>query len=604
MNKGPIFLLIVVMTALVSACSNMGINSGDRYFPYTAYPFQTSDDANWGMVSSNGKVIFQDEFRRLPSRVANDRFIVKTKDSLLTYYIASEKPSKIGKQYVFASDFSSDGYAVVSQEKDGIQVINKDGKTVYSLDKNVGQQVDMMTPFNENGLSVFTVGHNQGVINSSGKVILKPRYYTIVLGNGSEILAIDKKYEENFAKEDYKNVEVNIFNSEGNSINKFNLGKFVWVSNCIDGNYVAYEKVGDDSISGLIDNSGSWIVKPTKDTKKITDCKYGVFVYFDGDQYGLKSTKGEDLIRAKYDNLVIAGDNLIWAYENDDNVLRCKLIDFNDNQIGEDTYKSGGYFSNGWALAQINDNDWIFINSKGEENQEAPNISKIDCMFASSTIFSNYLDINELINQIKLTPCSLNGFNIGISASDACKKAYQLNDSIYTDYIVGKKSSDFEYTSKLDFGMDFHNTRLEYEIGFDGYISDDKGFTKATAYGINLDIPFLYNANGRLKDIYKRLASILKKYGKVVKSNVNAIVVEGDKCVYCSAMAGDHVTIALFRKGSINPKTIDIEQYKNIKEKNWLTDNSIFSSNEEESDYDEDDIDTTAVDTTAADYDY
>lgn len=603
MNNLKSILYISIIELLIVSCNDFGSDNTDKYYSYTAYPFRSSDDANWGMISSDGKVIFNDEFQCLPTRVSNERFLVKNKDSLFTFYSAENKPKKIGKQYVYATDFNDDGVAVVSQPQKGIQVIDKKGRVVFSLDQTTGQQVDFMTPFNQDGLAIFSLDHNCGIINTEGKIILPPRYYFATIGNGQNILVIDKKYKETYERGNYKNIEVKTFHKDGSAISKFNLDKFILTPTCGDNYYVVCEKLGDDSIYGLIDKFGNSVVKPSKDIQKITDVKYDVFTYYDGDQYGLCDIKGQNLIRAKYDDLYIAGRNRLWAYENNGNVLRCKLIDFEDNQIGNNFYKFGSYFNNGWALAQIDDNDWIFVNNKGEENQNLNNISKINYNNSSNLVFSNYLNVETLLTAINIKDSSLNNFTFNMTVKDILNRAYNLNDSIYTGNNLSKDPEDFEYNNFISFSQDFHNTILKYKILFDKYIVVEDKFTEATPVILSLEIPYLFNANGRLTNIYIKLASSLKKLGKLVESNKNAIIIAGKSCEFFAAMAGDHILLNIYRKNSNYQKDIDISKYKDIKEENWLTFNPDAELHTDSSDFDDED-NTTSDTTSSFDYEY
>ena len=81
------------------------------------------------------------------------------------------------------------------------------------------------------------------------------------------------------------------------------------------------------------------IVKPTPKIKKVGEIKGDVFTYNNGNGWGLMNLKGESIIRAKYDLLYFASkDKLIAVTKKNGESYEYKYINFEDKQIGEDTY--------------------------------------------------------------------------------------------------------------------------------------------------------------------------------------------------------------------------------------------------------------------------
>jgi hypothetical protein len=591
------FLFGLLGLSLLSSCSNIKISDIDKNFLYSGTPFKSADDSNWGMVSNDGHIIFSDEFDRLPTRVTNERFLVKDKDSLWTYYNAEKKPKRIGKHYVYATDFSQNGYAIASEIDDCITIINKSGEIVWKADKVVGRQVDAMSEFNNEGLAWFSCGQNYGVINSVGNIVLQPNYCKVLLGTtGDQILAIDNKYQLAYNSKNYKDVVISIFNENGKGIGNFSLCKYVDISAPYDKLIVAYEKLNEDTICGLIDQRGDWVVKANKDISKIIDCKFNVFIYYDGDKYGLKRINGEDLIRAKYDFLKFADDGLLWAYSINDDVVNCKLIDFSDQQIGNDTYKDGTVFNNGYAIVQIGDNDWAFINHKGEDIHKASNISLLKFNVAPKCAFSNFLDVKDFVNALKIKSTTLNDMSLDFQIPQALAIAYCKNDSAETGNKISNKKEDYIWKSEIKFsnllhGV-FYDSMFLYE--YPGITTENININRPVAVGIN--IPYILNANGKLTRIFKQMDKIIREFGHVVKSNKNATIISGDGLNYELIMAGNYIQLNYFKKNYLKLKDIDIDIYQDIKERNSLKLDFPKDSNADMYD------DSVAIDSAAIDY--
>ena len=601
--KQPLYIFITtsLMCFMLLSCNNVILTDSDRYGHYSAIPYKSVDDGNWGMITYDGKILFSDEFERLPTRVAYERFLVKNKDSLYNYYTTDWKPKRIGKAYTGASDFNKDGLAVVCQVKRGITVINSDGEELFDVDKATKKNVDQMSGFNNSGLAIFKVGHDFGVINTGGNVVLKPNYSLILLGNDNKILAIDRIYEKDIIKSNFKNVEVSIFNNKGQEEGHFSHAKFISVSQSLDGYFVAYEKIKEDSICGLIDPNGSWVIKPDLDSKRITQCVYGAYVYYDGDKYGLKSIKGEELIRPKYDAIYISGDNLCWAYDINNNVVTCKLIDFKDNQVCGETYRYATDFSDGHAIAKINDNDWVFLDTKGREIKDAPTIDNIDFTEASKYVSSNYLDIPRLIKSLAISSNGVDGMTLFMDVKSIINLAYEHNDSIDTYSHVYKDVDYHIGENVIEYSKRFHNTTVNYKVFFSKPIVIKDSFTNDTPSEFVVRIPYFDNANGRLMEIYNSLVKSVKKMGHVVKTNSNAIVVSGKDCVFVAIMVGDQVVLKMYKKGSIDSNNIDISKYQGLKEMNWLEHNYDREYiDPSDDDYSAEEIDSVVVD----DYEY
>ena len=100
---------VLLMVLALASCS------GKENSPIEYVPFQETKDGQWGMISMEGEVLFKDEFKNMPTVTRDGRFFVKNKSGNWEMYEATEKPKKIGTEYVHAYGFNH-GVALVAEK--------------------------------------------------------------------------------------------------------------------------------------------------------------------------------------------------------------------------------------------------------------------------------------------------------------------------------------------------------------------------------------------------------------------------------------------------------------------------------------------------------
>ena len=119
MNRLTPLLLFMVM--ILSSCNK---ETNDYV---TAFPYMETDKGKWGMITTDGEVLFSQEFKNQPTVVRNGVFLVKNEAKLWEIYKAEKKPEKIGSEYTGATIFSN-GRAIVC-EKDKYETIPTETRT-------------------------------------------------------------------------------------------------------------------------------------------------------------------------------------------------------------------------------------------------------------------------------------------------------------------------------------------------------------------------------------------------------------------------------------------------------------------------------------------
>lgn len=394
------FVFAAILAALCS-CSK----SGDIQY----LPFQSDEDSNWGLVSTDGKVLFENEFKNEPTVVMHDRFFVKNADGKWELYSAQEKPEEIGKNvYDQAGAFIEDVAPVVAKGQP-IQFINKDGDVQFSLGNVDGQQITECTNFSE-GVAIFKAGKYYGCIDNKGNVIVKPEYIQISPASDGKMVAISKKYENS------KNgaSSITILSTSGKVIADISTKSFNDYENQFhDGALVVEQEIDDENRQGLINEKGEFIVRPSSKIHRIEGIENEKFIFYDGDDYGVMDFKGNVVIRPKYKKLAFAGKGkLLWAVDDKEDA-NIKLIDEDENVISKSEYEGVLPFHGSSAAVQVSKNSWIFIDEKCNEKKINEDIYNIDDSEVGDNIFySQYVDVEALVKSINLQKTGFLGISL------------------------------------------------------------------------------------------------------------------------------------------------------------------------------------------------
>ena len=87
MRKYLLLILVLVFISLLSSCQKE--ESVAEYIP-----FKSEKDGKWGFINLDGDVLLEDEFKREPTIVSNDRFFAKNKEGYWEMYTADKKASR------------------------------------------------------------------------------------------------------------------------------------------------------------------------------------------------------------------------------------------------------------------------------------------------------------------------------------------------------------------------------------------------------------------------------------------------------------------------------------------------------------------------------
>lgn len=510
-NVNKLSYLLLALVALLSSC---GQKSADLEY----IPFRSISDGRWGMISTDGKVLFDDEFNDMPQDVYCGRFFVKNKDGKYELYTADEKPQQVaGKTWADVSDFSK-GLALAAEEGKPISIINCDGEQVADLSKIDGKSITAAKGLYEGHAIVETEDGTKGIVDDGGKTIVGPGKYKELeyVGEG-KCLALDKKYEN--AEKDQ--MVIQIISIEGKTLGEINTSKInfegartteaVIFNNGLLGAYDANGR------GGLINEKGEWVLEPSEKVKHIIAINGDKFIYSGEDGMGIMDKKGEVLIRGKYFMLQWAGDDLLWAFDTKgENKDMISLINLKDEIVGKESFKNGYTLQDGTRIAQLGKHDYGFIDEKGEvmKLDKNVNIADIGIPRCDQWVESQYVDVQRIVSSLELDGQKMYGITIWTPADKAIPAFAEKGQK---DATCSVKPSDSPYSyfqSRAEYECRLSNTvRVKKYLTFNNYItrySNGQQFNpESLVYMIGADVKVSSGA----KAVYESICKLLKSKG-------------------------------------------------------------------------------------------
>lgn len=544
-------------------------------------PFRSSENGKWGMVSSDGKIIFEDEFKDCPTSVHNGLCMVKNGQGLWEIYTAEQKTEKVGDEYMQLGDFYAD-VAPAVKKNERITLINTKGEVVATLEKDGSRNISGVSNFSY-GYAKFQAGDDYGMIDTKGNVVIPAKYFFIAPLPSGKFVALDSKYKN----EEKKNSVISILNTKGDVVTSIKLSKYDDIGDfdeIVNFGCIPVKVTADgESQWGMIDINGEVIFKPSGKIRQLGKLVGDNFTFNDGSGWGVRNLKDEVVLRPKYSQLVWATEKLLWAFDNNNGKSEWTLVDLEGNEITKDTYIDVMPFFDGeYAAVKITDKSWGFIDKEGKELKGTPDIYELRDHHADEWLVSDFIDLDAIVSDLKITEKSLGDFALDMTAAQVAKVFAENN------YEEGKERIEatpdgIGARNSLSYDKVIEGATVSYTLGYaDGeYIAEggesrydpnsmDWITTNATwanvkpAYiGVSISGDKI---SGRTKELFSHVATSLKAKGKVFKENPNAIIVSignGQKG-YVAYNNGRSIEIAIF--ASDGYKDYRIDQFANVSE--------------------------------------
>lgn len=336
---------ILIIASSITLSLSCNSDNTENEVPYIS--FKENKDDRWGITDWEGNIIIENEFNNTPTYVKNGAFIVQNDENLYEMYTAEKNFRKIGKEYKSIILFN-DGLAPAVEPKGHIQYINPKGETVFTLEKYKDKNIIAATSFYEDKAVIVTEDKKYGYINKKGEVIIPPIYdYASLFYNNCAFVSKDG---EKMFIDDKKRILVKFENKQ------------MPLSLPSEGLFPYNDK--EQESYGIKDMNNKDIIKASSKYKWFSGFVNGYSVFYNNnDDCGLINSKGETVIRAKYQDMIMCEDVIIYKDKD-----KYGLISYSDKTILAPTYNTIIPFQGNNKYTYAYDGDYVvLINKKGEE---------------------------------------------------------------------------------------------------------------------------------------------------------------------------------------------------------------------------------------------
>jgi len=477
-------IALIFLSAIFSSCGDI------KEKGITHFPFQETSDGRWGLIGTDGKVLFSNEFTEKPSNAVNGFFVVKNENGLYEYYSSIGQPGLIAGPYVQAGLFV-DVVAPVVKKGSPVTFIRKDGSEAFSIKESNGTPIISTSNFSEGMARIFDANSRYGYIDIKGNVVIKPEYtqaypfkegYAVVYGPKGE----------------------NLSNPERAVIDK--TGKIVLKVD--DSVYGLHETVSEGLIGftddtalkvwGFMNIKGEKVIKPNSKFISVRPFNGNYAIFYDGNAYGVIDKKGEEIIRAKYQGIQYAQDKIFFASENG----KSSLIDVNDEAITGFIFDNfTGFFGGKCFVSERG--KYYLIDSKGKQVNSKDSYQTIanECMpeFFESDFFDLNTEVKRAVGNI--TDSSIDDISLGATAGELFAKFdYSSKESLKGTNIMKdlietnnmKVAREVEFTSQLSIPQTERIMKRDiwgkayYEDEITGWVFAESARVKVIRYKITL----------------------------------------------------------------------------------------------------------------------
>ncbi len=343
MKHSVLFSCLAGTALLLTSCG------GGSKIEVEGIPVQLSDKGNWGMITPDGDVIFESEFKETPTAVVNGMFSVKAGDDNYALYNIDDPKKEVATGFTGIGCFAFEKYAPAVKKDKPISIIDKNGEEVASL----GENYSSANPFFSDGLLVVGKSIKEkkdgyeynvtkyGAVNKEGeeKVEAKYSYLTDFVDGVATASITNDKGETTYyvVNKDGEETAIN----KATELTQFKDGVALMTVTPKDGGkseYYFINKKGEELFKVNGDGVGSW----NKD----------YYVFLEGRSFGLKKLNEdqEKLINAKYSVISILDNGNLLVKEGEEYTL-----------VNKDGDKVGDKFGFKFAMP-LDEGDHFLVN--------------------------------------------------------------------------------------------------------------------------------------------------------------------------------------------------------------------------------------------------
>ncbi len=495
--------LLPVMAVAVALCSCDSSNSDSITEKVEYIPVKLNRGDNWSFMNPDGKVIFEDEFERAPSLVIDGIFSVYEGEGFSVYAVDDNKPVLVpGCEELTSAGCYSENLIPVVHPKERIQFVDKNGLKKFELAPIKGKEIVACEPgFSDGLLRIKNEEDKYGFINAKGEVVIEPNFD--IAHDFSEGMAIVGKSVEG-------TYSYSVIDKKGDVKFKFKKG---WSPRRLyfkNGDIV----VEDDDRMMFVNANGEAEKCPAK-VKSVGDYNSEIFVFYDGDHYGVANRKNNEImIRARYDFIQILPDGDLLCKSGNDKYSVRNLE--NEELVDLSEYEGVGYVNSRFNFVAGEYGEYELLKRDGTPVKDSEFYDCDTDLCATYEIKSDYFDLNAMASTIaglydgdgigQYTLGKTPGQLIGLGSAE---------DYSYKTIIDGGEGSGYrwEYKEKIYFSSSMADYNLSYDNNGYFYYNYTRNYywnTNSHIYSVDVNV----SAETTLgKDAVKALAQSFKNKG-------------------------------------------------------------------------------------------
>lgn len=460
-NRLVIISGAVILLGVLAYLAFLFLPFGSSKTSITHIPFKESKNGRWGFIDVKGEVVVSEEFKNMPGYAYDGIARVRNEKDKFEFYKIDKKPQQIGSTYVNATDFS-EGMALVAEEFAYIKAINPKGETLFELSPVGETEIAGATRCHDGMIAFLDQDRNIGFLNKKGEIAIKPIYKMAteflngiarVIDEDNRIHFIDKKGEK-----------------------QYTVKAELWCGSLFSKNEFLYsdvqEKTDDeDKIAfGIMNFNGEKKINANNKYKFLSKGAGDQYIYIgDEKSYGIIDNKGEQIVRAKYDNIIPFGKQYL-AVKKDGEEYKVETLDLKGNTLSSRDCDNIAVIND--FLAIKDGSEWEFCKADLKKFAKKTTIELAD---VEKTIYSesDYLNWSNLqkvvLKDIESSGVKGIGVSSGVKAVDSYLKA--LNKS-------GSKENKEKDKKKAG------NKLASWSIGTNNKISIDVFGADEVEYGV------------------------------------------------------------------------------------------------------------------------
>jgi FKBP-type peptidyl-prolyl cis-trans isomerase len=473
-----------------------GCSSGEK--GAMLLPFEES--GRWGIINDMGEIVIDNDYKNKLLFMQEELAIEEVEGG---YFFVDHNGKESIEKYMDVTELS-EGLALVVKPDHYPEAVNSQLKSKFII------KADRVYSFC-NGYARIQKGHEFGVINKRGEVVINPKY-----------IFIDDFNEEGVATAIKEGDNIIYIDTDGEIL--LELSNSIQIARNFSEGMAAYYDEG----WGFLDKNGEKVIRAKEGWKAVSDFHHGYATYLEEDRWGLIDMQGNKVIRAKYHFPIIFEDDVapVALGEEDSrgriNNLKFGYIDTRDNKVIDFDFDWASPFITSQTI--VKDGKYFYSIDKQGKQYSKNEFEEVDISaWAIDYYLEKGLNISDLVDGNYRTSSMTRRYrdglkhkfvrsdhkeNINTTESDEKKKETNTSEELFRSLSKFKVSNDgFEYkvvrngTGRLPKQGDIMSYNMKYQ--------DEKGFV---IYKSEKDEPVLVNCDiGQWEDggpFYKALKII------------------------------------------------------------------------------------------------